>query len=54
MASVLVIYLKLIPDDLLLDLAAETKVDFQVKKLFGRNVFNLLLIWAAQQCNGLA
>ena len=35
--------LKLIPDDLLLDLAAETKVDFQVKKLFGRNVFNLLL-----------
>lgn len=35
--------LKLIPDDLLLDLAAETKVDYQVKKLFGRNVFNLLL-----------
>jgi transposase len=35
--------LKLIPDDLLLDLAAETKVDFQVKKLFGRNIFNLLL-----------
>lgn len=35
--------LKLIPDDLLLDLAAETKVDYQVKKLFGQNVFNLLL-----------
>lgn len=35
--------LKLIPDELLLDLAAETKVDYQVKKLFGRNVFNLLL-----------
>lgn len=35
--------LKLIPDDLLVDLAAETKVDYQVKKLFGRNVFNLLL-----------
>lgn len=35
--------LKLIPDDLLLDLAAETKVDYQVKKLYGRNVFNLLL-----------
>lgn len=35
--------LKLIPDDLLFDLAAETKVDYQVKKLYGRNVFNLLL-----------
>ena len=35
--------LKIIPDDLLLDLAAETKVDYQVKKLFGLNVFNLLL-----------
>jgi transposase len=35
--------LKLIPNDLLLDLAAETKVDYQVKKLFGQNVFNLLL-----------
>ena len=35
--------LKLIPDDLLLDLAAETKVDYQVKKLYGRNIFNLLL-----------
>jgi len=35
--------LKLIPEDLLLDLAAETKVDYQVKKLYGRNVFNLLL-----------
>jgi hypothetical protein len=35
--------LRLIPDDLLLDLAAETKVDYQVKKLFGQNVFNLLL-----------
>ncbi|HOW25960.1 MAG TPA: IS4 family transposase [Bacteroidales bacterium] len=35
--------LKLIPDDLLLDLAKETKVDYQVKKLYGRNVFNLLL-----------
>ncbi|MEI6883883.1 MAG: IS4 family transposase [Bacteroidota bacterium] len=35
--------LKLIPEELLLDLAAETKVDYQVKKLYGRNVFNLLL-----------
>lgn len=35
--------LKLIPEDLLLDLAAETQVDYQVKKLYGRNVFNLLL-----------
>jgi len=35
--------LKLIPDDLLLDLAIETKVDYQVKKLYGLNVFNLLL-----------
>ncbi len=35
--------LKLIPEELLLDLAVETKVDYQVKKLYGRNVFNLLL-----------
>jgi hypothetical protein len=35
--------LKLIPDDLLLDLAVETKVDYQVKKLYGRNIFNLLM-----------
>jgi len=35
--------LKLIPEDLLLDLAKETNVDYQVKKLYGRNVFNLLL-----------
>jgi hypothetical protein len=35
--------LKLIPDDLLMDLASETKVDYQVKKLYGQNVFNLLL-----------
>jgi|WetSurMetagenome_2_1015567.scaffolds.fasta_scaffold214964_1 transposase len=35
--------LKLIPEELLLDLAAETNVDYQVKKLYGRNVFNLLL-----------
>ena len=35
--------LKLIPDDLLLDLSADTNVDYQVKKLYGRNVFNLLL-----------
>jgi len=35
--------LKLIPEELLLDLAKETKVDYQVKKLYGRNVFNLLL-----------
>jgi hypothetical protein len=35
--------LKLIPEELLLDLAKETNVDFQVKKLYGRNVFNLLL-----------
>jgi len=35
--------LKLIPDELLLDLATETKVDYQVKKLYGPNVFNLLL-----------
>jgi len=35
--------LKLIPEELFLDLAKETKVDYQVKKLYGRNVFNLLL-----------
>ena len=35
--------LKLIPEELLLDIAAETNVDYQVKKLYGRNVFNLLL-----------
>lgn len=35
--------LKLIPDDLLADLSNDTKVDFQVKKLYGRNIFNLLL-----------
>jgi hypothetical protein len=35
--------LKLIPEDLLLDLAAETNADYQVKKLYAKNVFNLLL-----------
>ncbi len=35
--------LKLIPENLLADLSSETKVDFQVKKLYGRNVFTLLL-----------
>jgi transposase len=35
--------LELIPDDLLDHLAEETNVDYQAKKLFGRNVFNLLL-----------
>jgi hypothetical protein len=35
--------LKLIPEDLLLDLAAETNADYQVKKLYAQNVFNLLL-----------
>ena len=35
--------LELIPDDLLAELSNDTKVDFQVKKLYGRNVFNLLL-----------
>src|SRR5512133_3546505 len=35
--------LKLIPEDLLLDLSADTNVDYQVKKLYGQNVFNLLL-----------
>lgn len=35
--------LKLIPEDLLLELAAETNVDHQVKKLYAQNVFNLLL-----------
>jgi transposase len=35
--------LKLIPDDLLVTLSKETKVDYQVKKLYGRNVFSLLL-----------
>ncbi|GAP41979.1 protein containing transposase DDE domain [Lentimicrobium saccharophilum] len=35
--------LKLIPDDLLADLSSETNVDYQVKKLYGRNVFSLLL-----------
>ena len=35
--------LKLIPEDLLLDLAIETNADYQVKKLYAQNVFNLLL-----------
>jgi transposase len=35
--------LKLIPQDLLDHLAEDTNVDHQVKKLYGRNVFNLLL-----------
>jgi hypothetical protein len=35
--------LKLIPEDLLFDLAAETNADYQVKKLYAENVFNLLL-----------
>lgn len=35
--------LDLIPEDLLDHLAEETKVDHQTKKLYGRNVFNLLL-----------
>jgi transposase len=35
--------LKLIPEDLLSGLSTETKVDYQVKKLYGRNVFTLLL-----------
>ena len=36
--------LRLIPEDLLARLSAETKVDYQVKKLYGRNVFTLLLL----------
>lgn len=35
--------LKLIPEDLLHELAKETKADYQVKKLYAQNVFNLLL-----------
>ena len=35
--------LRLIPEDLLAGLSTETKVDYQVKKLYGRNVFTLLL-----------
>jgi hypothetical protein len=35
--------LGLIPQDLLDHLAEDAKVDHQVKKLYGRNVFNLLL-----------
>jgi len=35
--------LKLIPENLLSDLSLETKADYQVKKLFARNVFTLLL-----------
>jgi len=35
--------LRLIPEDLLAGLSAQTKVDHQVKKLYGRNVFTLLL-----------
>jgi transposase len=35
--------LELIPQDLLDHLAEDAKVDHQVKKLYGRNVFNLLL-----------
>jgi len=35
--------LRLIPEDLLAELSTETKVDYQVKKLYGRNVFTLFL-----------
>ena len=35
--------IKLIPEELLAELAFETKVDFQAKKLFGQVIFNLLL-----------
>lgn len=35
--------LKLIPEELLAELSSETNVDHQVKKLFARNVFTLLL-----------
>jgi len=35
--------LKLIPEGLLVELAAETNADYQVKKLYAQNVFNLLL-----------
>lgn len=35
--------LRLIPEDLLTELSLQTKVDYQVKKLYGRNVFTLLL-----------
>jgi len=38
--------LKLIPDDLLLDLAAETKVDYQVKKLLWTQCLQPAFIWA--------
>jgi len=45
--------LKLIPENLLLDLAAETKVDYQVKKLYGRNIFSLLLYGLLDERIGL-
>lgn len=35
--------LQLIPEELLADLAQETRVDYQVKKTFGKNFFYLLL-----------
>ncbi len=35
--------LKLIPEDLLSELSLETNVDYQVKKLYGRDIFTLLL-----------
>ena len=35
--------LKLIPTEIFVDLAVETEVDFQVKKLSGEVMFNLIL-----------
>ena len=34
--------IKLIPEELLAELAFETKVEFQAKKLFGQVIFTLL------------
>ena len=38
--------LKLIPSNTFNDLAIETKVDFQVKKLTGETMFKLILFYA--------
>jgi hypothetical protein len=39
--------LKLIPEDKFASIIKDTKVDFQVKKLFGRTMFFFTIAWAA-------
>ena len=44
--------IQLIPDNLFSDLGDQTKVDYQVKKLYGRNIFYLLL-YGLLECDRL-